>query len=126
VQKVGTRRPQRDLHNQFCGIIYENEPSCYKWIMGCVLAFLLACGRRESVFWGRPTLSHRSVNRFNQREIARALKAARLAGERPERVEIDPATGKIAVIIAKTDDGEPAKNELDNWIEKHAHQTSRD
>ena len=43
--------------------------------------------------------SHRTVS------IARgprALKAARLAGERPERVEIDPATGRITVIIAKT------------------------
>jgi hypothetical protein len=57
--------------------------------------------------------------------VARALKAARLAGERPDRVEIDPATGRITVIIANPS-GEPAKNELDNWIEKHAHQTSRD
>jgi hypothetical protein len=48
-------------------------------------------------------MSHRSVNRFNQREVARALKAARLAGERPDRVEIDPTTGRITVIIAKTD-----------------------
>lgn len=46
-------------------------------------------------------MSHRSVNRFNQREVARALRAARLAGECPERVEIDPATGRITVIIAK-------------------------
>jgi hypothetical protein len=70
--------------------------------------FLLACGRRE-VQIGGLTLSHRSVNRFNQREVARALKAARLAGERPDRVEIDPATGRITVIIAKTDDGEREK-----------------
>ena len=46
-------------------------------------------------------MSHRSVNRFNQREVARALRAARLAGERPDRVEIDPATGRIAVILVK-------------------------
>ena len=50
---------------------------------------------------GGPTLSHRSVNRFNSREVARALRAARLAGERPDRVEIDPATGRITVIIGQ-------------------------
>ena len=52
-----------------------------------------------------PRMSHRSTNRFNQREVARALSAARLAGERPERVEIDPATGRITVIIAQAGDG---------------------
>jgi hypothetical protein len=54
-------------------------------------------------------MSPRSTNRFNSREVARALKAARLAGERPERVEIDPATGRITVIIAHPDDGEREK-----------------
>jgi hypothetical protein len=48
-----------------------------------------------------PNMSHRTANRFNQSEVSRALRAARLAGERPERVEIDPATGRIIVIIAK-------------------------
>jgi hypothetical protein len=59
---------------------------------------LLAFGHGD-VQIGNLTLSHRSVNRFNSREVARALKAARLAGECPDRVEIDPATGRIAVII---------------------------
>jgi hypothetical protein len=60
-------------------------------------------------------MSHRSVNRFNQREVARALRAARLAGERPDRVEIDPATGRIAVILVKP--GETAgPNEWDEEL----------
>jgi hypothetical protein len=64
-------------------------------------------------------MSHRSVNRFNQREVARALRAARLAGERPERVEIDPATGRITVIIAKTGDAPtPAACAWDEATEK--------
>jgi hypothetical protein len=46
-------------------------------------------------------MSRRSTNRFNQREVARALKAARLAGENVERVEIDPASGKISVILSE-------------------------
>ena len=54
-------------------------------------------------------MSHRSTNRFNQREVARALRAARLAGECPERIEIDPATGRITVIIAEAGDGEREK-----------------
>jgi hypothetical protein len=60
-------------------------------------------------------MSPRSTNRFNSREVARALKAARLAGERPERVEIDPATGKITVIIASPGDmPAAATNEWDD------------
>jgi hypothetical protein len=47
-------------------------------------------------------MSQRTQNRFNHREVARALRGARLAGERPDRVEIDPATGRITVIIAKS------------------------
>ena len=59
-------------------------------------------------------MSHRSQNRFNSREVARALKAARLAGERPERVEIDPKTGKIVVILAEV--GEAATSN-ERWDE---------
>ena len=66
---------------------------------------------------GAPTLSHRSVNRFNSREVARALKAARLAGERPDRVEIDPATGRITVIIAQAGDASTAAATTNEWDE---------
>jgi hypothetical protein len=41
--------------------------------------------------------------RFKEREVARALRAARLGGETPTGVEIDPATGLIRVIIGKSD-----------------------
>jgi hypothetical protein len=66
---------------------------------------------------GGPTLPHRSVNRFNSREVARALKAARLAGERPERVEIDPATGRITVIIAEPSAAATAAATTNEWDE---------
>ena len=49
-------------------------------------------------------MSPRSVNRFNQREVVRALKAARLAGENVDRVEIDPASGKISLVLGKPAD----------------------
>jgi len=60
-------------------------------------------------------MSPRSSNRFNAREVARAVRAARLAGERPNRVEIDPATGRIVVILAKS--GEPNDREANPWDE---------
>src|SRR6476469_5511840 len=66
---------------------------------------------------GAPTLSHRSVNRFNSREVARALRAARLAGERPERVEIDPATGRITVIIAQPSAAATSNSDANPWDE---------
>jgi len=43
----------------------------------------------------------RGPARFKERELARALRAARRAGEAVDRVEIDPASGKIVVILAK-------------------------
>ena len=43
----------------------------------------------------------RARNRFRSVEVARAIRAARAAGG--ERVEIDPQTGKISVIIGKSE-----------------------
>jgi hypothetical protein len=66
--------------------------------------------------------SPRTETRFRERELARALRAAKAAGG--ERVEIDPRTGKISVILTKPSD--PPASDLDNWIakkgEKDAHQ----
>ena len=62
-------------------------------------------------------MSHRAQNRFNSREVARALKAARLAGERPERVEIDPATGRITVIIAQPSEAATSNSNANPWDE---------
>jgi hypothetical protein len=45
----------------------------------------------------------RTENRFRSREAARAVRAVRLAGEIPTGVEIDPATGRITVSIARPD-----------------------
>jgi hypothetical protein len=47
----------------------------------------------------------RKPTRFRERELARAVRAAKSAGG--ERVEIDPASGKITVVIA------PGKTETD-------------
>jgi hypothetical protein len=48
-----------------------------------------------------PARSPRGVNRFHQREVSRALRAVQDSGTAVDRVEIDPSTGKISVILAK-------------------------
>jgi hypothetical protein len=68
-------------------------------------------------------MSRRSANRFNEREVSRAVRAVRRTGENVDRVEIDPTTGKITVILAKPC-GEAAadKNEWDEAIEQSGRQ----
>jgi hypothetical protein len=73
--------------NQFCSGVYENEPSC-KWASGTKHASIDDAAERFPLAGEDSTqaarMSPRSQNRFNPREVARALKAARLAGERPD------------------------------------------
>jgi hypothetical protein len=60
-------------------------------------------------------MSKRTANRFHQREVSRALRAVRDSGTPVDRVEIDPATGRIVVILARP--GEAATNERNEWDE---------
>src|SRR5262245_1601018 len=96
---------------------YENELSCYK-CSGTAISRRGVYNSLPPGMSGAATeagrMSHRTTNRFSQREVARALKAARLAGERPDRVEIDPKTGKIAVILAKSGEAAAEPNEWDD------------
>ena len=48
-----------------------------------------------------PRMSHRSANRFHERELARACVPRRNPARRIDRVEVDPVTGRISVVIAK-------------------------
>jgi hypothetical protein len=54
----------------------------------------------------------RARNRFRAVEVARAIRAAKAAGG--ERVEIDPGTGRISVII--TDHAEPESKDTPERI----------
>jgi hypothetical protein len=58
---------------------------------------------------------------FRQRDLQRALRAAKGVGLEVKHFEIDPASGKITVSMAEV--GE-AKNDssLDRWLAKNAHQ----
>jgi hypothetical protein len=55
----------------------------------------------------------RRKNRFNEREFARAARAGRAVGA--ERVEVDPATGVISMILAKPN--KPDAGDRNPWDE---------
>jgi hypothetical protein len=48
----------------------------------------------------------RGASRFRERELARALRAAKRVGG--ERVELDPAAGKISVVLGKANEATDA------------------
>ncbi len=50
-------------------------------------------------------MSIRGPSRFRKREIERAARAAKVAGA--DRIEVDPSTGKIVVILNKSEDQAP-------------------
>jgi hypothetical protein len=54
----------------------------------------------------------RTPSRFRERELARALRAAKAAGS--ERVEVNPATGKITVIVGGGGSENVTENEVEN------------
>jgi hypothetical protein len=54
----------------------------------------------------------RTPSRFRERELARALRAAKAAGS--ERVEVNPATGKITVIIGGRGTESVTDDEVEN------------
>jgi hypothetical protein len=56
---------------------------------------------------------------FRQADLKRATKGAMQAGLEISRVEIEPS-GKI-VLVAKSEREAPAGNDLDKWLNKHAH-----
>jgi hypothetical protein len=66
--------------------------------------FLFGCDRMRTP---------RRPNRFRQRDVARALRAAKATGG--GHVEIDPITGKLSVIPAKPD---TQASVLDEWLAK--------
>ena len=64
----------------------------------------------------------RGPARFKGRDITRVLRAARRAGEAVDRVEIDAASGKFAVILAKQVTPGGDKNPWDEVLTNAAHE----
>jgi hypothetical protein len=68
--------------------------------------------------------SRRGPNRFSEREVTRAMRAVERAGKSVDRVEIDPGSGKLVVILAKL--GKAATdNEVENWVSKQGRHADR-
>jgi hypothetical protein len=49
-------------------------------------------------------VTRRRPNRFREREVARVMRAARTSGVPVREITIDPATGKIGVIVGEAAD----------------------
>jgi hypothetical protein len=62
----------------------------------------------------------RRPSTFRQRDLTRALRAAKAAGLDVTGYEVDPETGKITVRTAGHTEMEPVGNPLDEWLKTHA------
>jgi hypothetical protein len=70
----------------------------------------------------RPPKRTRGFTRYKRSDVARAIYGVEDTGKSVERVEIDPATGKI-IIVPKSDTPGAQNNDLDSWLKKKdAHQ----
>jgi anthranilate phosphoribosyltransferase len=63
----------------------------------------------------------RGTNKFRQREITRSIKAAKAAGEKVDRVEIE-TDGKIVVHLGTGGDSPKKINSADAVLEKLKHE----
>jgi hypothetical protein len=64
-----------------------------------------------------PKFVPRGRNRFLEVEVARVVRACKRAGG--ERVEVDPDTGKISIIVGgKPDEHAARDDEVERWLRK--------
>jgi hypothetical protein len=63
----------------------------------------------------------RRACKFRQSDLSRALRAARSAGVKIKKIEIEPS-GTIVMVPFDDDNRDQVKNEVESWLEKHAHQ----
>jgi hypothetical protein len=64
----------------------------------------------------------RRPSKFKKTDVTRAAKAVLAAGVDIIRVEIEPITGKIAIMTSSASGAEKI-TELDTWLAQDAHQT---
>ena len=64
--------------------------------------------------------SRRGPNRFSEREVTRAMRAVERAGKTVDRVEIDPGSGRLVVVLKS---GKAvADNDVETWVNKQSKQ----
>jgi len=62
-------------------------------------------------------MSRRRENRFREREVSRALKAARKAHAEVDRVDFDPVNGKFSLILAKPEATQESAAAAQAWVD---------
>lgn len=83
----------------------------------------LPAGSHGTASAGTRKRGGRSACAFRQRDVTVAARAVRKAGIDVGRIEIDPATGKIVVIVGKPAEAVESSGALDKWIAgRDAHQ----
>jgi hypothetical protein len=106
---------ERDCARLIIGVLDGLPPDHRRRVIAgtrAVLGLDDALAKRPRVPDGLRT--SRSHNRFRERELARAVRAAKSAGG--ERVEVDPTTGKISVLLTEPKPDTSTTNELDQWL----------
>ena len=63
--------------------------------------------------------SRRGPNRFSEREVTRAMRAVERAGKTVDRVEIDPGSGRLVVVLKGK---AAADNDVETWVNKQSKQ----
>jgi hypothetical protein len=70
----------------------------------------------------KPKRRTRGLTKIKKTEITRVARGVLAAGLPLRGFEVDPASGKFSVLVGQP--GEPAGNDLDNWLrKKNAHPT---
>jgi hypothetical protein len=70
-------------------------------------------GRLSGIFDCGVLKMARGQSAFKQIDVTRALRAVSAAGQPVQRIEIDPATGKIVVFVSKPGEQNTEGNEWD-------------
>jgi MinD superfamily P-loop ATPase len=80
----------------------------------------MSCALVESISQCYPRIMITTPTRFRQRDLKRALKAVKDAELVVERVEIDPLSGKVSIVMGADTNGVHPTSELDEWLASHA------
>jgi hypothetical protein len=64
----------------------------------------------------KPPRRTRGLSKFKRTDLTKAAKATLAAGLPVRGIDVDPATGKITVLVGQT--AEATGNDLDNWLRK--------
>jgi hypothetical protein len=105
----------RGLHTAACLIWSHNIAPGEKGRDRLVRSRPAKKGARPTRETGAYMPARRSTNRFQERELARVLRATQKSGIPFDRIEIDPVSGHYSVIGAKPDSEQAASPAASEW-----------